>query len=321
MYGNSQGGSDSQPDTTSAKSTQVLFLAMGYPYLVMAINAARTVRTSGTVAHIKLVTNLPIARIDRGDAAVFDEIEAVDCETDGNRWIKTSIIHRAQGDYNAFVDCDVEVLAPLNPVLSLLDNFDVAARNLPFETSAKLFLETGQSIPDISMSEVNTGVVFFKKSPGAIELFDRWHRNFLDGGHPRDQPAFLKALLDARTTRFLALPPMWNATPFGIVDLAQMKRKPDKIRILHYRDPTFWPSVAPRLAAAHEESIFELAQPSSSFDAQRAAYNEVARRYRSPLFQSAAGRASMYLLRRLTRDHKGARIRVYGMKKTPISVE
>lgn len=294
---------------------------MGYPYVVMAINAARTVRTSGTVAHIKLITNLPITHIERADAAVFDEIEAVDCETDVNRWIKTSIIHRAQGERNAFLDCDVEVLAPLNPVLSLLDNFDVAARNLPFETSARFSLESGRSIPDLSISEVNTGVVFFKKSSGAIELFDRWHRNFLDGGHSRDQPAFLKALLDARTTRFLALPPMWNATPFGIVDLAQMKRTPDKIRILHYRDPTFWPSVAPRLAAAHEEAVFTLAQPSSSFAAQRTAYDEVARRYRSPIFQTAVGRASMYLLRRLNKDHKGARIRVYGMKKAPVSVE
>lgn len=294
---------------------------MGYPYVVMAINAARTVRTSGTVAHIKLITNLPITHIERADAAVFDEIEAVDCETDVNRWIKTSIIHRAQGERNAFLDCDVEVLAPLNPVLSLLDNFDVAARNLPFETSARFSLESGRSIPDLSISEVNTGVVFFKKSSGAIELFDRWHLNFLDGGHSRDQPAFLKALLDARTTRFLALPPMWNATPFGIVDLAQMKRTPDKIRILHYRDPTFWPSVAPRLAAAHYESVFELSAPSSRFEAQRKDYDEVARRYRSPLFQTAAGRTSMYLLRRLTRDHKSARIRVYGEKKVPVSTE
>lgn len=311
----------SPPGSIPVKTTQILFLAMGYPYLVMAINAARSVRASGSSAHIKLITNLPISRVERAGTPVFDAIEAVDCETDVNRWIKTSIIHRAEGDHNAFLDCDIELLVPINPVLSLLDDFDVAARNLPFETSARFRLESGMSIPDLSMSEVNTGVIFFKKSPGAIELFDRWHRNFLEGGHPRDQPAFLKALLEAHTTRFLALPPMWNATPFGIVDLAQMKRTPDKIRILHYRDPTFWPSVAPRLAAAHYESVFELSAPSSRFEAQRKDYDEVARRYRSPLFQTAAGRTSMYLLRRLTRDHKSARIRVYGEKKVPVSTE
>ncbi len=302
-------------------NTQVIFLAMGYPYVVMAINAARSLRVSGTDAHLKLITNLPIRRILRQDHAVFDSVEAIDCETDTNRWIKTSIVHRAEGDRNAFLDCDIEVLAPLNPVLSLLENFDVAARNLPFETKANVVLETGRNILDLSMSEVNTGVVFFKRNAGAIDLFDRWHRNFLEGGHPRDQPSFLKALLEARETRFLALPPMWNATPFKIVDLAQMRRTPDKIRILHYRDPTFWPSVAPRLAAAHDETVFELTHPSTKFVEQREDYAEVARRYRSPLFQHAAGRVSMYLMRRLTKDHKGARIRVYGLKKTPVPVE
>ena len=60
-----------------------------------------------------------------------------------------------------------------------------------------------------------------------------------------DQPEFLKALLEVRATRFLALPPMWNATPFPTVDLQQMKRAPR-------RDPIFWLTLAPRLAEAHD---------------------------------------------------------------------
>jgi hypothetical protein len=208
-------------------------------------------------------------------------------------------------------------MAPLNPLMALLDNFDVAARNLPFETGRKFTLNSGAEVKPMSLSEINTGVIFFSRTAGARELFDGWHRNFLEMGHSRDQPAFLKALLEARATRFLALPPMWNATPFPTVDRQQMKRNPKDIRILHYRDPIFWPAVAPRLAEAHDTAEIELAQPSIDFETQRAAYSLIARQYRSMLFPFAAGRALLTSLLKLSTGSVKTRLRVVGKRKVP----
>jgi hypothetical protein len=298
-------------------NAQVLFLAMGYPYVVMAINAARSVRQSGTAAHIKLITNVPIRRILFRGSEPFDSIEVVDRETSSNRWIKTRMIDHADVGRNVLLDCDVEVLAPLNPLMGLLDRFDVAARNLPFETRQKFVVDNGPNVKDLFLSEINTGVIFFSRSAGARELFDLWHANFLKVGHSRDQPSFLKALLEARTTRFLALPPMWNATPFHYVDRREMRKKPQAIRILHYRDPIFWPAVAGRLADAHEEAIIELRHPSTEVDEQRDAYSALSRQYRSVLFPFAAGRALLTWRMVLASGDRQTRLRVVGKRKTP----
>jgi hypothetical protein len=161
----------------------------------MAINAARGVRESGTAAHIKMITNLPIRGIRLRGYDVFDEIAWVDCDTESNRWVKTRIIDHAAGAKNVLLDCDVEVLAPLNPLMALLDSFDVAARNLPTETGKKFTLSDGAKIKPMSLSEINTGVIFFSETAGARELFDGWPRNFLNMGQSRDQLAFLNATI------------------------------------------------------------------------------------------------------------------------------
>ena len=297
-------------------ANQVIFLAMGYAYVVMAINAARSVRASGTTAQIKLITNFPISRIKYGGIEPFDDIEVVDTSTQENRWIKTNIAHRASGLRNVLLDCDVEVLAPLDPIFDLLGNFDVAARNLPFETRVQFPLSNGKPMNKYSLGEINTGVIFFSKSDGALELLNGWHDEFLAMDQWRDQPAFLRALLESKKVRFFPLPPMWNATPFPSVDRAEMKRKPRSIRILHYRDPTFWPAVGRRLADVHEHAEIVLSDSSAAFKEEYDDYSRLARQYLNPLFQIAAGRLLLNILMKLS-PGKRKRLRVVGERKVP----
>ena len=82
-----------------------------------------------------------------------------------------------------------------------------------------------------------------------------------------------------------------------------MKKRPDAIRILHYRDPSDWPSVAPRLAEVHSSAVLELVHPSTEFSAEMDEYTAIARRFRSPLYQNAVGR---YWLEKTFRLSAGA---------------
>ena len=292
---------------------------MGYPYVVMAANAALSVRRSGVQAAIKLITNFPIGRVRLEEADLFDSIQVVDIEVESNRWIKTNIIDYVDGDQNVFLDCDLEVRASLAPILDLLDTFDIMARNLPFETSKKFLLDNGAQIKDLSLSEINTGVVLFSKSEGAHEVFRAWHKNFLAMGQWRDQPAFLKALLESRQTRFFPLPPMWNATPFPNVDLAAIKAKPKAIRILHYRDPIYWPEIGRRLSFMHRSAVFDLKQSCSDFFDQAAQYSKLAANYDNPLFASALGRSLLSAAAKLRSGDMNAAVHVFAERKTPVS--
>jgi hypothetical protein len=302
---------------TERIDSQVLFLAMGYPYLVMAINAALSVRQAGSTAHIKLISNHPIERIRLNDVDVFDRIEVAKRDTEENRWIKTRIIDHADGAKNVFLDCDVEVRASIDPLMGLLDNFDLAGRSLPYEKKHRFNDKDGDNIDSMSLSEINTGVLLFGKGAGARELFDLWHRYFLKMGAPADQPSFLKALLATRTTRFFPLPPMWNASPYRRLDAGAMKENPSAIRILHYRDPSSWPSVGGRLGKVHENAVFDLVHPSSEFSSERGAYSGMARRYRSHLYKHSLGRFWLEKTFALSSDGRGSRLRKVGLRKPP----
>ena len=150
--GASHGGSV----VAEASDSQVLFLAMGYPYVVMAINAAQSVRQSGTKAQIKLITNHPIKSIRICDVDVFDSIETLASDADENRWVKTRIIDHADGAKNVYLDCDIEVKAPLNPILGLLDNFEIAARPLPSRPAWRI-TQTGGGNTVFPSSTSSTG--------------------------------------------------------------------------------------------------------------------------------------------------------------------
>ena len=114
---------------------------------------------------------------------------------------------------------------------------------------------------------------------------------------------------------------MWNATPFPAVDRRQMKRTPNAIRILHYRDPIFWPSVAKHLAEVHEFAKIELKFSSTDFDAQSVAYGHLARQYKSALFPTAIGRAFLRLRLMYLTGNFNASLRVIGKAKSPHASE
>ena len=54
---------------------EILYLAFGYRFLMMAINSARSARKAGTQCYIKLITNLPLKRIEAFGDSVADCIK------------------------------------------------------------------------------------------------------------------------------------------------------------------------------------------------------------------------------------------------------
>jgi len=64
-----------------------------------------------------MITNLPIRGVRLRGNDMFDEIATVDCDQESYRWVKTRIFGHAAGVKNVLLDCDVEVVAPPNPLI------------------------------------------------------------------------------------------------------------------------------------------------------------------------------------------------------------
>jgi len=268
---------------------QLLYLAFGYSYLVMAINSARTAKSAGTSCHIKLVTNLPLKRVTLDDETPFDEIIVLESTKAENRLVKIRMIDFADGPIGVFLDCDTEIKFPLHRFSPIISNFDVALRNTKGPTKWEFALADGSTSIDTAISELNTGVIFFSKSEGTKELFNLWRQYFQEMGLNRDQPSFLRALVHSKIARLFPLGAGRNAIPVPRLDLAFMQQSPEAVRILHYKDPSYWPSVALNLGHVHRCADLEFfggVKPEREMEL----FGALARQYEHPLFQHQLGR-------------------------------
>jgi hypothetical protein len=133
-------------------------------------------------------------------------------------------------DKTLFLDSDTFLCSDIDDGFDLLDKFDMLFCHAPFR-------QTGYDI-DIpeAFSEINTGVIFYKKNDKVQNFLKNWvstYRLDLDNksvlGYFNDQTSFLKCLYDDNHLKYYILPSEFNLRivfPFLVGGSG-------KIRILH----------------------------------------------------------------------------------------
>lgn len=229
---------------------EVLVIAYGFEYALMAVNLARSIGASNPGLARAVITN-----DDRVRTLLEQEFERVvvrDESADRNRTIKTAAIDFAIARRNVLVDADAEVVGDLAPALRLLDRFDVLLKmnasplNKPFDLDP--------DIPSTVFPQYSSGVVFFRRSAPAERFFATWAAEFAALGLDRDQPALARTVLRCPEVPILVLNAIWNANP---ADLRSGLFRPEREqpRIDSFMDPASAPAIAGRLARTLEEIL------------------------------------------------------------------
>lgn len=268
----------------------LIYIAFGYEYFIMAANSARTAREADTRAHVKLVTNVPVLEARLNDQPLFDEIDFHDVPDDENRPFKIDLPSFTEHEFNLYLDADTEVYKPVQEVLPLLSGFDLALRTLPYPTPKKYEVLPGVITTEAMLSEYNGGAILFRQCSAVREFFQAWRRNYQEMGLGFDQPSLLRTAL---TTRDICIGPLgaaWNAKPTVDADLGLIRKRPNDIAILHYRDGFMWPPVGRSLARMHKAIDLTWRQRLPRVDRQMCEYEQRAKALGSRLTGYRGGR-------------------------------
>lgn len=309
-----------QMSSSGMNTIEILYLAFGYRYLVMALNSARSAKRVGTLCHIKLITNLPLKRVELDDEKLFDEIVVLSSANRENRYSKIRILDFADGPASLYLDCDTEVKYPLHRFAPMLSKFDVALRPI-LATQQEFDVVDGSTSRGMGLTNLNAGIMFIAHSPAAKELFRLWGKYFRQMGFRNDQPSFLKAFIDSKA-RIFPLGIAWNVTPLPQLDLGFIRRWPEEVRILHYRDPVYWPSAGADLADAHRRAVLEFTERGGPWETEIETFGLIARHYEQPLFRYELGRSFINWQLKRSAERKGggpSNLQMKGEREIPKS--
>jgi len=264
----------------SRPEREAVIIGYGFEYLVMAVNCARSIRTSNPGLATTLVTNVPVDPAALAD--VFDRVVVRDEPTDRNRLVKTSILDHTVGGRVLYVDADSEVVGDLDPAFRLLDRFDVGLKahavpvNKPFELAP--------GVPGGTFTHFHGGMLLLRDVPAARDLLAHWQRRMLESGLSRDQPALARTVYDLPELRLIVVGPVWSADEWEVERLFDAD-KHEAPRIRHYARPHLDVAVAERLRTTLERLLPALPETVLA-DPDVARVREKYRRITHPLFRS-----------------------------------
>jgi hypothetical protein len=182
----------------------VVYIAFGERYVAEAAHSARSLKTFNPEIPVTLFTDTEAAH------ACFDEVRTI---SPAHRRAKVDIIYGSPYEYTLYLDSDTEILMPIDDIFEVLERFDIAAahdhKRKGHRVSAAI--KEYAEIP-YAFSEINCGVLAFRKNPRTEELFETWRQVFYEnqaasGG--LDQPSFRVALWRSQV-RPCILPPEYN---------------------------------------------------------------------------------------------------------------
>lgn len=245
--------------TTIMTNYELIYIAFGYEYLLMAAHSATTAINNNQGINCTLITNINIDSRKIKDVSPFNKVIFIDKSSNLNREIKTNVTKYASADYCAYIDCDTEILGSLEPIFKCLKVFDFAMK-LNAKPTPKIY-EIAPGIPYNLFSSWNGGVIFFRNNKKAQEFFKKWAELYKREGKTHDQPTLARAVFETPGLKLLTLNNFWNTLP---IDLRILRSRSKDSRIWHYRNPNEWPKVAPAILQMHENFSVALIDPSTS---------------------------------------------------------
>lgn len=207
----------------------VIYVAFGRSYLAKALASAISVKKHNPDLGTAVVTNVPTKALP-----YFDHLQYVDEEDGSNRLYKTRPHKLSPFDQSLFLDCDTLVYTNLSELFDYLTWFDAAlyfmGPRIPKTASQaarndRRILD-GRRVGDLP--HWNSGVIAFKRSSAALDLFDRWHEHFRKLGFQSDQPALVEAIFHS-PARVLPLDYRWNCPA------PTASKNAEIVKILHYK--------------------------------------------------------------------------------------
>ena len=235
---------------------EVLYVAFGYEYLLMAAHSAKTAKSHNQGIKCTLITNMNFDNQNLKPETPFDRVIFIDKSSELNREIKTNVIKYASGDYCVYIDCDTEVLGSFDPIFRCLDVFDIAMK-INVRTTPKVY-EIAPGIPYNLFPAWNAGVIFFKNNRKVARFFEKWSVFYREEGRTHDQPTLARAIYNNADLKLLTLNNIWNTFP---EDVKLLRGNYREARIWHYREPNYWPQVAPAILAMHNLFAPSLSDP------------------------------------------------------------
>lgn len=201
-----------------SKALGVIYLALGRPYLAMALLSAKSMVDHNPDIPFTIVTNVgnepPRVDFFRSD---IDDWVHVDVDVSANRHLKTSILTYSKYDKTIFLDCDTIVMGDLSVASFILDYFDVCVRlnRYPQKRRGKGDVNVLGGLRIEDLPHWNSGVMLIRKSDPAKEFFESWSAKFFELGNKYDQVALVPAIFESGA-RILSLEERWNATDPGV---------------------------------------------------------------------------------------------------------
>ncbi|TDR57283.1 glycosyl transferase family 8 [Halomonas ventosae] len=200
-----------------AKELGVVYLALGRPYLAMALLSAESLVRHNPDMPFTIVTNIahqpPDVKCFRNG---FDSWIYVDADVESNRHLKTRILAYSEYEKVIFLDCDTIVMGNLSLARKILEYFDVCLRlnRYPQKRNGKGDVKV---LGDLRVSDLphwNSGVMLVRNNATGRKFFEKWNEKYVQICNKYDQVALVPAIFES-DARILSLEDRWNATDPG----------------------------------------------------------------------------------------------------------
>lgn len=257
------------------ESRGVVYVATGSKFVDEALISIRSVKKQMPDLSVSLFTDLHefVSMPPAGVDSVFLLTEVTQSCLD-----KMYPLVESPYEKTLFLDTDTYMCDRVDELFEVLEKYDIAAAHPPFRVQYE--------IPDIPecFPEPNTGVILFKKSPGAFDVLHRWPEEYKsqiasECKPHHDQHSFRAALYHS-TAHFLVLPHEYNFRSIG----PNFAGKGSKVKIIHGRHASF-EKVAARLNANLDYRVF-LDHPFRAFTHELLTYKSASEALCDGIFQS-----------------------------------
>lgn len=206
----------------------VIYVALGAPYLSMALVSMVSLRVTNPDVPVCIVTNVTDKAPEVPWWQPEDHWKFIDLPDQENRAAKLMMYELSPYDETLFLDCDTIVLASIAPLRGYLEFFDVLMR-YGYEPKKRRPPLLGR----FRYSEdghFNSGVIAFRRSQVVAEFFSTWQERFTRLGSRYDQPSLVEAWF-LSSAKVFPLPQFWNTNDRWYF----AKKIRNRIVIWHYR--------------------------------------------------------------------------------------
>lgn len=214
----------------------VFYVAFGWPYLLLALESARSVRRVNPGLPVAIATGPRYHDCLTNDQkALADHWLDIDLPPEQNRLVKTSADIYSPFDQTLMLDADTLAVADLAPMFNWLAHFDVAFKLNEARLGSAGNVDKGRS-PVLDGSATvddlphwNGAVCLFRKSAASREFFATWNSRFRYWESPFDQVSLVDAIF-LSSARVLSFDYRWNSPMKSF----RNEKKAGDVVIVHY---------------------------------------------------------------------------------------